>query len=127
MRIGVAYDEAFNFYYADLFDVLPSLGASVVQFSPVHDRLPDADGFIIGGGYPCLRSGTGGKHRIREAIRDVSKNRYTHLCRVWRAHVSHEPDGYLIKAGRVGRLNSPERCVGCSRAIPGMLARCVVR
>jgi cobyrinic acid a,c-diamide synthase len=52
VRIGVALDEAFNFYYADLFDLLPSLGASVVPFSPVHDRLPDADGYIIGGGYP---------------------------------------------------------------------------
>ncbi len=75
MRIGVAYDEAFNFYYADLFDVLPSLGASVVQFSPVHDRLPDADGFIIGGGYPELFvPELEANDRIREAIRDVSKN-----------------------------------------------------
>ncbi len=53
-RIGVAFDEAFNFYYADLFDILRSLGAEVIRFSPVHDRLPDADGYIIGGGYPEL-------------------------------------------------------------------------
>ncbi len=75
VRIGVAYDEAFNFYYADLFDVLSSLGASVVQFSPVHDRLPEAEGYIIGGGYPELFvPELEANDRMREAIRDVSKN-----------------------------------------------------
>ena len=54
VRIGVALDEAFNFYYADLFDVLASCGAKVVPFSPIHDRLPEADGYILGGGYPEL-------------------------------------------------------------------------
>jgi cobyrinic acid a,c-diamide synthase len=54
LTIGVAYDEAFNFYYADLFDLLPALGARVVTFSPVHGRLPEADGYILGGGYPEL-------------------------------------------------------------------------
>jgi cobyrinic acid a,c-diamide synthase len=54
LRIGVAYDEAFNFYYADLFNLLPAWGARVVTYSPLRDRLPDADGYIIGGGYPEL-------------------------------------------------------------------------
>ena len=75
MCIGVAFDEAFNFYYADLFDVLPSLGAKVVQFSPIHDRLPDADGYIIGGGYPELFvPELEANDRMRDAIRDISKN-----------------------------------------------------
>jgi cobyrinic acid a,c-diamide synthase len=75
VRIAVAYDEAFNFYYADLFDILASLGATVVQFSPVHDRLPDADGYIIGGGYPELFvPELEANDRMREAIRDVSRN-----------------------------------------------------
>jgi Ni-sirohydrochlorin a,c-diamide synthase len=74
-RIAVAHDEAFNFYYSDLFDVLPALGASVIQFSPVRDRLPEADGYIIGGGYPELflpelQANT----RMLEAIRDQSAN-----------------------------------------------------
>ncbi len=42
VTIGVALDEAFNFYYADLFDILHAAGADFVPFSPVHDRLPDA-------------------------------------------------------------------------------------
>ena len=70
--IGIAYDEAFNFYYADLFDLLPALGARVETFSPVHGRLPDADGYILGGGYPELfgtelESNEGMKEAIREA------------------------------------------------------------
>lgn len=52
LRIGIAQDEAFNFYYSDLFPLLNSMGSEVVFFSPIHDSLPDADGYIFGGGYP---------------------------------------------------------------------------
>lgn len=54
LRVAVAYDEAFNFYYHDLFDLLGALGAEVVTFSPIHDSFPEADGYILGGGYPEL-------------------------------------------------------------------------
>ncbi len=54
VTVAVAYDAAFNFYYADLFDLLPALGASVRRFSPLADEVPAADGVIIGGGYPEL-------------------------------------------------------------------------
>ncbi|MBP2132220.1 cobyrinic acid a,c-diamide synthase [Methanomicrobium sp. W14] len=75
VKIGVAVDEAFNFYYNDLFEVLPALGAEVVKFSPVHDRLPDADGYIFGGGYPEMFAGELEKNtRMHEAVREVSKN-----------------------------------------------------
>jgi cobyrinic acid a,c-diamide synthase len=75
VRIGVALDEAFNFYYADLFDILHAAGADSVPFSPVHDRLPEADGYIIGGGYPeFFVSELESNHRMREALREVSKN-----------------------------------------------------
>ncbi len=75
VRIGVALDEAFNFYYADLFDILPALGAEVVPFSPLRDRLPDADGYMLGGGYPELFiTQLEANDRMREAIRDVSRN-----------------------------------------------------
>ena len=74
VKIGVAYDEAFNFYYADLFDVLLSLGAEPVMFSPVHDRLPHADGYIIGGGYPELYARElEANQEMRDAIRAASK------------------------------------------------------
>jgi len=75
VTIGVAFDEAFNFYYADLFDILHAAGADYIQFSPVHDRLPNADGYIIGGGYPELFvTELEANDRMREALRDVSRN-----------------------------------------------------
>jgi len=75
VKIGVALDEAFNFYYADLFDILKTCGAATVPFSPVHDRLPDADGYIIGGGYPELfTKELEANDRMREAVRETSRN-----------------------------------------------------
>jgi len=74
VKIGVALDEAFNFYYADLFDILHIAGAEYVPFSPVHDRLPDADGYIIGGGYPELFvKELEANDPMREAIFEVSQ------------------------------------------------------
>ncbi|MFZ2411979.1 MAG: cobyrinate a,c-diamide synthase [Candidatus Methanoperedens sp.] len=54
VKIGVAYDAAFCFYYQDSFDALKSLGAELIFFSPMTDRLPEMDGIYLGGGYPEL-------------------------------------------------------------------------
>lgn len=51
--IGIAFDEAFHFYYEDNLTRLENAGASLVRFSPIHDaELPPVDGLYLGGGYP---------------------------------------------------------------------------
>ena len=53
--VAVAMDEAFCFYYEDNLRLLEKMGARIKFFSPIHDEhLPEADGIIIGGGYPEL-------------------------------------------------------------------------
>ncbi len=53
VRIGVARDAAFGFYYPGDLDALRQAGAELVTFDAMHDRrLPPIDGLFIGGGFP---------------------------------------------------------------------------
>jgi len=55
VRLALALDEAFCFYYQDALDLLAALGAEIIPFSPLHDSgLPECDGVYLGGGYPEL-------------------------------------------------------------------------
>ncbi|MBI5212105.1 MAG: cobyrinate a,c-diamide synthase [Nitrospirae bacterium] len=56
IKIAVAYDKAFCFYYEDNFDLLKNAGAEIIKFSPISDsKIPDGvDAVYIGGGYPEL-------------------------------------------------------------------------
>ena len=76
VRIAVARDEAFSFYYEENDMVLKEMGAELVPFSPLHDReLPqDIDGLILGGGYPELFVKALKKGEIRKVIRKAVRN-----------------------------------------------------
>ncbi len=75
VRIGVAMDEAFCFYYQDNLDLLSELGAEIVLFSPLRDKKlpPNLQGLLFGGGYPELHLDTLSANfdllrEIREAV-----------------------------------------------------------
>jgi cobyrinic acid a,c-diamide synthase len=58
VRLGIARDAAFHFYYADNLESLEEHGVELVPFSPLADkRLPgDLDAVYFGGGYPELHA-----------------------------------------------------------------------
>ena len=58
VRLAVARDNAFCFYYEDNFRILEQAGAEIAFFSPLKDKsLPErCKGIYLGGGYPELHA-----------------------------------------------------------------------
>ncbi len=72
VRIAVARDRAFCFYYEDNLDLLERAGAELVFFSPLEDGglPPDIQGIYLGGGYPELHAEELSENRpMRTAIK----------------------------------------------------------
>lgn len=75
VRIGLARDAAFHFYYEDGLDELRALGADLIPFSPLSDPAlpPDLDGLYLGGGFPevhaqALAANASLRREIRAAV-----------------------------------------------------------
>ncbi len=71
VRIAVAKDKAFCFYYQANLDILEKFGAEIVSFSPLRDHSlpPGIQGLYLGGGYPELHAEALSRNRdLREEI-----------------------------------------------------------
>ena len=74
LRIAIARDSAFGFYYPDDLEAFERAGAELVPFDTLKDKhLPDCDGLFIGGGFPetqldALAANTNLMTELREAL-----------------------------------------------------------
>jgi cobyrinic acid a,c-diamide synthase len=74
VRIGIARDRAFGFYYPDDLAALQAAGATLVPIDTLHDtRLPALDGLFVGGGFPeacldALQANAALRHALRSAV-----------------------------------------------------------
>ena len=73
VRIGIARDAAFGFYYPGDLEALRAAGAELVPFDALRDRrLPEVDALFIGGGFPetHMRS-LAANAELRAAVREA--------------------------------------------------------
>jgi len=142
VRIGVAKDVAFCFYYADNLELLEAEGAELVKFSPMNDQvLPDVDMLYLGGGYPELHGEVLARNvTMRTAIRKFAERGGTiyaecggmmYLTRAIRdfAGTSHEMVGLfpaetvMQKSGLVLGYRTVECAQDCILGAAGITAR----
>jgi cobyrinic acid a,c-diamide synthase len=73
VRLAVATDEAFSFYYHDALELLEARGAALIRFSPLRDaELPSCDGLYLGGGRPeAFAAMLGANEAMRSTIRSA--------------------------------------------------------
>jgi cobyrinic acid a,c-diamide synthase len=77
VKIAIAKDESFNFYYPDTIESLKLNNAEIISFSPVNDKkLPDGiSGLILGGGFPeILADHLAKNHYIKKSILREAEN-----------------------------------------------------
>jgi cobyrinic acid a,c-diamide synthase len=103
-RVAYAQDEAFGAYFPDTLEALESLGADLVEFSPLRDeRLPaGVDLVMIGCGYPDLYADA-----LAENVSMIAALR-CHVCRGQRIYSEGGGTAYLGRSMILG-----------DRAVPG--------
>lgn len=122
IRIGVALDEAFNFYYRDNLELLELAGAELVYFSPVNDRsIPEVDGIYIGGGYPELFARELEDNTpMREAIKQFSSDGMPLYAECGGLmYLTHEIQTGVSGAGNYHMAEMEEGTFAMVGAIPG--------
>ena len=74
LKVGIARDAAFGFYYPGDLNAFRAEGVELVEFDTLKDKtLPDVDALFIGGGFPEswmneLEANTSLRQQINEAI-----------------------------------------------------------
>jgi len=78
VKIAVALDNSFNFYYDDNLNALRCQGASLTFFSPIKDKkIPKCDGLYIGGGFPEILGNNLSKNQImKKSIKKLSEDNF---------------------------------------------------
>jgi cobyrinic acid a,c-diamide synthase len=76
IRVAIARDAAFGFYYQDDLETFERLGATLVPFDALSDaHLPEADALFIGGGFPETHiSALAGNQSLRNDIQRALRN-----------------------------------------------------
>ena len=76
VRVGIAQDQAFGFYYSEDLDTLRNADVELVKIDTLHDKtLPRLDGLIVGGGFPeAFMDGLQANRSLREGIREAIEN-----------------------------------------------------
>jgi len=104
VRVGIAMDPAFCFYYQDMFDAFKYHGAEVEFFSPMAGEMPDVDGVYLGGGYPELYAESLENSKTTRKLKDLAADGLPiyaecggllYLCR------TYEVDGRVYKMADV--------------------------
>jgi cobyrinic acid a,c-diamide synthase len=78
VKIAVALDNSFNFYYDDNLNALKRQGASLTFFSPIKDKkISKCDGLYIGGGFPEILGNDLSKNQImKKSIKKLSEDNF---------------------------------------------------
>jgi len=127
-RLGVAWDEAFHFYYPDNLKALEKAGLELVRFSPISDiKLPEGlDAIYYGGGYPEQHAGelAGNETMLEEAKNFCASGRPVYAECGGLIYLSRGvEDGDGKRWPLVGKLAAWTRMLGRFRALGYVEAR----
>ncbi len=93
-KIGIAYDEAFCFYYPTNLQYLEHIGYKLCYFSPLKDKtIPKVDALYFGGGYPEIYADTLSQNiAMKNAIYHFAENN---------GHIFAECGGYMYLCSKL--------------------------